>query len=66
MHDITEHHTKEEWERNCSKNSWIHLFVIGDTVSVDNILWHFCETIQIEKGWPLKSDIFWTSFNCNA
>jgi len=38
MHDVTEHNTEEEGERDASENSGISLFVVGHAVSVNDHL----------------------------
>jgi len=38
MHNITKHHTEEEWESDACKDSWIDLLVGWDTIGVNDLL----------------------------
>ena len=51
MQEISEHDTKEEWERNAGEHSWVYLFVISYTVSINNFLENRCELIRLEISW---------------
>jgi hypothetical protein len=50
MANITEHDSKQEWECDASKHSWVYLLVVRDTVSVDNVLEGSSEFISLEHG----------------
>ena len=51
MTHVTEHHTKEERERNYCKDSGISLKILGDTVRVYNLLVDISEFICLDVGW---------------
>ena len=38
MHHITEHNTKQEWERYYGKKSRVYFFISWHTISVNNFL----------------------------
>jgi hypothetical protein len=51
MHEITEHHTEEEWERHACENGRIHFFVTWNTVSINNFLENCGELVQLVISW---------------
>ena len=50
MHDVSEHHSKKEWESNDRENSGISLLVSWDSVSVYDHLENIEEFVVVELG----------------
>ena len=50
MENIAIHDSEEEWESNDGKQSGVRLLVIWDTISIDNQLEGFSESIMLEKS----------------
>jgi hypothetical protein len=51
MSDITEHHTKEEWESDHVEGGWVHFSIVGNTVSCTDFMEWISELIQLEVSW---------------
>jgi hypothetical protein len=58
MENIAIHDSEEEWESNDGKQSGVRLLVIWDTISIDNQLEGFSESIMLEKSWLNESSNF--------
>ena len=61
MHDITEHDTEEEWERDACKQCWVCLFVSWNTISIYDQLERTCELVNLEICWLRQSNVICTS-----
>jgi len=55
VEDIAIHDSEEEWEGDDGKQSWVGLLVIWDTISIDNDLEGFSESIMLEQSWLLEA-----------
>ena len=60
MANVTEHHSKQEWECDHRKYSWIDLLIHGDTVSIDDFLECSRELIQFDMSWRPYRMVFIT------
>ena len=52
---ITEHHSKQEWERHDREHRWVYFFVGGDSVGIDNLLEGPSEVVDLEMSGRLDS-----------
>lgn len=66
MAHVSKHDSEEERERDTGKDSWIDLFVGGNTISVHNFLEHKGERIALEVGWRLDAMVENLSTPCSS
>lgn len=55
MHDITEHDSVQEWERDDGRHSWIEFLVVRCTIRVYNQLEYLHEVVRLKRSW--SSDV---------
>jgi len=58
MENIAILDSEEEWESNDGKQSGVRLLVIWNTISIDNQLEGFSESIMLEKSWLNEASNF--------
>ena len=58
MTNVTKHNTKQEWEGNYGENSWVHLLVHWNTISIDDFLECVGEFIRFDVSWRGNGVVF--------
>ena len=48
---ISKHHSKQKWKDCYREQSWIHLLISWNTISVNNLLERSCKIICFEMSW---------------
>ena len=58
MTDISEHHTKEEWEGDNCEITWIYFFVHWYSISVSDLLESTSELVHSDKRWRSQTVVY--------
>jgi hypothetical protein len=51
MPNITEHHSKEEWEGDGSEHARIELLIPGHSIGIGDLLCDGCIAVGVKHGW---------------
>ena len=65
--DVTEHHSKEEGESDCSEDTRVKLLVARHSIGVNDHLRNNCVTVGVESSWRLDYlQLLYLWRRCNA